>query len=254
MWRGKVVILRSVAGHDLSTPKSHTSLLPELVTIPAGEFLMGCELGRDDEKPIHRVWVDEFSLGVFAVTNAEYLHFVEDTRNEMPFAYSEPRFSHPRQPVVAVNWFEAVAYCDWLSLKTGLLFRLPSEAEWERAARAGEDGKLYSWGDEDPNAFDIYRAGWRDEKPQVVGLLRPNGFGIYNLGDNVHEWCRDWYHPEYYRGSPSRNPVNSEPGKRRASRGGSWRHQIKVSRCAARSSLDPSFKYTDYGFRVAQGS
>jgi sulfatase modifying factor 1 len=213
---------------------------------------MGCELGRDDEKPVHKVWVDEFDLGAFTVTNAEYLRFVGDTGGEMPFSYFEERFSDPRQPVVAVNWFEAMAYCDWLSLKTGFLFRLPSEAEWERAVRGGVDGKLYSWGDESPNTFEIYRNGWRDQRPQVVGLLEPNRFGIYNLGDNVHEWCVDWYHPDYYRAAPHRNPVSLEPSARRASRGGSWRHQTKVSRCAARSSLDPSFRYTDYGFRVVK--
>jgi formylglycine-generating enzyme len=213
---------------------------------------MGCELGRDDEKPVHKVWVDEFDLGAFTVTNAEYLRFVGDTGGEMPFSYFEERFSDPRQPVVAVNWFEAMAYCDWLSLKTGFLFRLPSEAEWERAVRGGVDGKLYSWGDESPNTFEIYRNGWRDQRPQVVGLLEPNRFGIYNLGDNVHEWCVDWYHPDYCRAAPHRNPVSLEPSARRASRGGSWRHQIKVSRCAARSSLDPSFRYTDYGFRVVK--
>jgi formylglycine-generating enzyme required for sulfatase activity len=213
---------------------------------------MGCELGRDDEKPTHQVCVDEFALGAFTVTNAEYLRFVKDTGGEMPFAYSEERFSHPRQPVVAVSWFEAAAYCDWLSLKTGLLFRLPSEAEWERAVRGGVDGKLYSWGNEDPNIFEIYRTGWCDERPQMAGLLEPNHFGVYNLGDNMHEWCIDWYRSDYYRDSPRQNPVNSEPSMRRASRGGSWRHHIKVSRCAARSSLNPSFKYTDYGFRVVR--
>jgi formylglycine-generating enzyme len=211
---------------------------------------MGYEQGRDDEKPAHRVWVDEFALGALAVTNAEYSRFVEDTGSEMPFAHSEKCFSHPRQPVVAVSWFEAMAYCDWLSLKTGLLFRLPSEAEWERAVRGGMEGKLYSWGDEDPSTFEIYRTGWRDERPEVAGLLDPNRFGAYNLGDNVHEWCMDWYHSDYYRNSPYRNPVSLEPSTRRASRGGSWRHHIKVSRCAARSSLNPSFRYTDYGFRV----
>jgi len=211
---------------------------------------MGCEQGRDDEKPAHRVWVDEFDLGALAVTNGEYSQFIEDAGSEKPFAKSEERFSDPRQPVVGVSWFEAMAYCDWLSRKTALLFRLPSEAEWERAARGGMEGKLYSWGDEDPNTFEIYRTGWRDERPQVAGLLQPNRFGAYNLGDNVHEWCLDWYHSDYYRNSPYRNPVSLEPSTRRASRGGSWRHRIKVSRCAARSSLNPSFRYTDYGFRV----
>jgi len=211
---------------------------------------MGCEQGRDDEKPVHSVWVDSFSIGVFAVTNEEYLQFVHDTKWETPSPSAEDRFSDPRQPVVAVSWFEAVAYCQWLSLKTGSLVRLPTEAEWERAARCGRDQMLYSWGNEDPDSFEIYQTGWQDERPQRVDLFSPNAFGIYNLGDNVHEWCLDWYDPKFYERSSGRNPLNAEPSARRASRGGSWRHRIKVSRCAARSSLDPSFKYTDYGFRI----
>src|SRR3990172_1814396 len=125
-------------------------MLPPLVTIPAGEFQMGCERGRDDEKPVHPVWVDRFSFGVYAVTNEEYRQFIQEIGGEMPTAFSENRFSHPRQPAVAVSWFECKAYCDWLSLKTGAIFRLPTEAEWERAVRGGREGSLYSWGNENP--------------------------------------------------------------------------------------------------------
>ena len=230
--------------------KDSPILLPTLVTIPAGEFQMGCEQGRDDEKPVHTVWVDRFAIGVYTVTNEEYLQFVHDTKREIPSVFAEERFSHPRQPVVAVSWFEAMDYCQWLSSKTGAVVRLPTEAEWERAVRCGQDRMLYSWGNEDPDRFEIYRTGWQDERPQPVGLFSPNALGIHNLGDNVHEWCLDWYDPKYYERSPRLNPLNVEPSARRASRGGSWRHRIKVSRCAARSSLDPSFKYTDYGFRI----
>jgi formylglycine-generating enzyme len=247
--------------------------LPECVEIPEGEFLMGCQQGREDEKPVHRVWVDGFAMGIFAVTNQEYLQFIQDTLSgasgggsqsadwhpgsengavSMPSSYAEQRFAHPRQPVVGVNWFEAMAYCNWLSNKAGESFRLPTEAEWERAVRGGEEGKLYAWGDEDPGTLEVYRTGWRDERPQMAGLLKPNAYGLYNIGDNVHEWCLDWYDPDFYKNSPYQNPVNLTPSSRRASRGGSWRHHIKVSRCAARSSLNPSFRYTDYGFRVVR--
>ena len=227
-----------------------TIFLPKVVTIPGEEFHMGCEQGRDDEKPVHTVWVDSFAIGAYAVTNEEYLQFVHDTKREISSTDAEERFTDPRQPVVAVNWFEAMDYCQWLSLRTNSVVRLPTEAEWERAARCGQDRMLYSWGNEDPDSFEIYRTGWQDERPQPVSLFSPNTFGIFNLGDNVHEWCMDWYDPKFYERSPSRNPLNLEPSARRSSRGGSWRHRIKVSRCAARSSLDPSFKYTDYGFRI----
>jgi len=233
---------------------SHPMTIPSLATIPAGDFQMGCWQGRDDEKPVHRVWVDKFALAAYAVTNEEYLQFVEETGIKRPSTCSDEHFCHPRRPVVGVSWYEAMAYCDWLSLKMGAVFRLPTEAEWERAVRGHKEGTLYSWGDQDPSHLEVYRTGWRDGRPQFVGLREPNDFGVYDLGDNIHEWCLDWYQADYYQISPYRNPVNMQPSARRASRGGSWRHQIKVSRCAARSSLDPSFKYTDYGFRVARVS
>ena len=132
-----------------------------------------------------------------------------------------------------------MAYCQWLSAKTGSPVRLPTEAEWERAVRCGRDQMLYSWGDENPDIFEIYRTGWQDERPQIVGLFIPNAFGIHNLGDSVHEWCLDWYDPKFYERSSGCNPLNLEPSTRRVSRGGAWRHRVKVSRCAARSSLIP---------------
>jgi len=89
------------------------------------------------------------------------------------------------------------------------------------------------------------------EKPDPVGQDPPNGYGLHNMGDLVHEWCSDWYDPKYYRVSPERNPRGPEQGMRKASRGGAWRHQIKVARCAGRSAIPPDRKFTDYGFRVA---
>jgi len=156
--------------------------------------------------------------------------------------------------VTAVSWFEAIRYCEWLSATTGRKFRLPTEAEWERAARGGREGELYPWGDAAPQALPGYAersaAYWRTG-PEPVGRGDPNGYGLYNMCDNVHEWCSDWYSPGYYALSPERNPRGPETGERRSSRGGSWRHHIKVSRCAARSSIPPQFQYADYGFRVA---
>jgi formylglycine-generating enzyme required for sulfatase activity len=160
-------------------------------------------------------------------------------------------FSHPEQPVVGVSWHEAATYCRWLSQMTGKEFRLPSEAEWERAARGGREDATYPWGDEPPwerpyPGYDSDTGG-----PQRVGANPPNDFGLYDMSEGVHEWCSDYYDAGYYRYSPERNPQGPCSGERRASRGGSWRHRIKFSRCAARSSLAPAFKYADYGFRVA---
>jgi len=221
---------------------------------------MGCDSGQDNEKPVHRVWVDEFLLAARQVTNAEYSGFLHDTETLPPPFWSDPAFNNPAQPVVGVSWHDAVRYCEWLSetigkSPPGTKFRLPTEAEWERAARGGRDGALYPWGDVPPQSLAGYAersADYWKTGPEPVARAEANAYGLYNMCDNVHEWCSDWYAPEYYAVSPERNPRGPEAGERRASRGGSWRHHVKMSRCAARSSIPPEFKYADYGFRVAR--
>jgi formylglycine-generating enzyme required for sulfatase activity len=153
-----------------------------------------------------------------------------------------------------VSWFEAVKYCEWLSSFSGNRYRLPTEAEWERAVRNGIEGALYAWGDEPPHAHADYVRRWGGEVKGTLPVANgsPNGWGLYELGENVHEWCSDWFQKDYYSVSPEHNPPGPATGDRRASRGGSWRHHIKVSRCAARSSIPPHFQYADYGFRVAR--
>lgn len=187
------------------------------------------------------------------MTNEEYVCFVAATRYPEPVCWNDSRFNHPKMPVVALSWHEAVSYCEWLNSETGKAYRLPSEAEWERAARGGAESSLYSWGDAPPDLIPDYASRWKNG-PEPVGLNRSNAYGLHNLGDNVHEWCADWYNASYYGCSPEGNPRGPSDGTRRASRGGSWRHHIKISRTAARSSIPPEFKYTDYGFRVARSS
>jgi formylglycine-generating enzyme required for sulfatase activity len=257
-------------------------LTPALVVIPAGWFLMGCDSGQDNEKPVHRIWIDEFLLAPCQVTNTEYARFVKGTGSAPPPFRTDAKLNQPNQPVVGVSWHEATRYCEWLTAHVGTAalgcptgrspatlpgegrrasnaaaknwFRLPTEAEWERAARGGREGELFPWGDTPPQSLPDYAARcaahWKTG-PEPVGRAAPNGYGLYNMCDNVHEWCSDWYSPDYYAVSPGRNPHGPETGERRASRGGSWRHHIKMSRCAARSSIPPEFQYADYGFRVA---
>ncbi len=224
---------------------------PAIVRIPEGWFRMGCADGRDDERPVHRVWVDAFELAACQTINAEYELFLAATRRPEPPHWRDALFRHPQQPVVAVSWFDAVAYCEWLSRLTRRNYRLPTEAEWEHAARGGSEDALYPWGDAPPEQVPDYSQRWRSG-PERVALYAPSAFGLYNLGDNVHEWCADWYDAGYYTCSPERNPSGPADGSRRASRGGSWRHHIKVTRIAARSSIPPEFKYADYGFRIAR--
>lgn len=224
---------------------------PRMAAIPEGWFSMGDENGRDDERPSHRVWIDRFELGIYQLTRVEYAHFIANTQRAAPLFWNDPNFQEPQQPVVGPSWFDAIAFCEWLSKITARNYRLPTEAEWERAARGGIEGQLYSWGDMHPEQLPNYAKRWRNG-PEPVGRYAPNPYGLFNMGDNVHEWCADWYDAHYYERSPESNPQGPEQGSRRASRGGAWRHQIKVSRCAARSSIPPEFKYADYGFRVAR--
>jgi formylglycine-generating enzyme required for sulfatase activity len=224
---------------------------PQMARIPEGLFLMGSDTGQDNEQPVHRVWVDAFELATCQVTNSEYAQFIAATNHPKPPPWSDPNFSHPEQPVVALSWFDAVAYCDWLSRLTGRHHRLPTEAEWERAARGGLEQRQYSCGDDPPESLAHYALRWKTG-PEPVGRAERNTYGLCDIGANVHEWCADWFRADYYGSSPERNPLGPSEGTRRASRGGSWRHYTKVSRCAARSSIPPEFQYADYGFRIAR--
>jgi formylglycine-generating enzyme len=222
----------------------------KLVVIGATWFAMGSDAGRDDERPVHRVWVDTFEIGACQVSNAEYDVFVQATGHATAPQRHQKNFDHLDQPVVAVSWFDAVSYCDWLGTVTGRRFRLPTEAEWECAARGGVAGTLYPWGDEPPQSRPDYERRWINGPERCAGGA-PNGYGLYDICENVHEWCIDWYGGDYYAISPERNPLGPETGSRRVSRGGSWRHSVRISRCAARSSIAPERQYADYGFRIA---
>jgi formylglycine-generating enzyme required for sulfatase activity len=211
---------------------------------------MGSDFGQDCERPVHRVWIDAFLFAATQVTNAEYQRFLQATGLQPPPFWHEPHCSHPEQPVVGVSWFDADRYCHWLASLTGRAYRLPTEAEWERAARGDLERKKFPWGDEPPHSQPDYATRWQSG-PEPVGRYTPNRFGLYDICDNVHEWCSDWYDANYYAVSPERNPHGPEISQRKASRGGSWRHHVKVARCSARSSIPPEFHYADYGFRVA---
>ena len=222
---------------------------PPFARIPAGWFLMGSDEGADDERPVHRVWVDAFELAVYPVTRRDYEAFLQATGHDAPRDW-EAFASAADVPVVGVSWLDCQAYCAWQTAR-GHAVRLPTEAEWERAARGGVEGRRYPWGDDIP---DWIPDGGRGpvEGPWPVTRGEPNAFGLYGIAANVHEWCADWHDRGYYAVSPAINPRGPASGVRRASRGGSWRHAVTISRCAARSKIDPSFRYTDYGFRTVR--
>jgi formylglycine-generating enzyme len=219
-------------------------LEPELISIDGGLFLMGSKSGADDERPVHEVFLSPFQIARYPIMNREF------AQSAIGQISQDPNFNHPDQPVTSINWLDAVAYCEWLSKQTGKLYRLPTEAEWEFAATSGDPKNIYPWGTQDwnqrPDLHSRFQSG-----PEHVGSFHPNSLGIHDMGMNIHEWCSDWYDRNYYLKSPHENPKGPSNGERRASRGGSWRHQIKITRCAARSSIPPTMRYADYGFRVA---
>jgi len=216
----------------------------ELVVIPRGWFWMGWEAGLPSERPRHRVWVDAFAIARHPVTNGEYGAFLRASGAPPPPWWTDARFDDPAQPVVGVSWDEAVRFCAWLAAADGRDCRLPTEAEWEKAARGGLDGARFPWGDArpDPPAFD---------RPPRVTAAPENAYGLGALSGVCHEWCLDWDSDAYYRESPEINPRGPETGTRRVSRGGAWRHADPWSPVAHRSSLPASLRYSDYGFRVA---
>jgi formylglycine-generating enzyme required for sulfatase activity len=224
-------------------------LPPPDAKIPAGAFRMGAAEGRPDERPVHEVEVGAFRIALTPVTRAQYAPFIQDTGAAPPPWWSDPAFAAADQPVVGVTWFEAEQYAEWLSQRFAGRWRLPTEAEWERAARGGLDQAATAWGDAVPTG-EVPQGELRAPWPVARGA--PNGFGLFDAGTIVHEWCADWYSPEYYVVAPHHDPRGPDEGERRSSRGGSWRHHVRWSPPGARSSLPPAFRYSDYGFHLVR--
>jgi len=176
-----------------------------------------------------------FAIGRTPVTNEQYAPFLESGRAEEPPWWRDPQFASPRKPVVGATWDDAVAFCDWLSEVLGGRWRLPTETEWEFAMCGGLIAPRTAWGEDVP-AGEVPDGPLTS--PWETGRGTPNGYGLLDAGTIVHEWCANWS-----------GPPASEP-RRRSSRGGSWRHQIRWSSPSARSSLPPGYRYSDYSFRV----
>ena len=227
-----------------------------LVRIPAGEFLMGSEMGYPAERPVHRVSVEAFYLGVHPVTNEQYARFVAETGHRLPYLddrrvqqenWHPETHTHPlaraKHPVVLVSWRDAQAYCEWAG------GRLPTEAEWEWAARGGAEGKLYPWGDDIDPVFANYD---NPNGTTPVCSYPANGYGLHDMAGNVWEWVADWYDPHYYARSPRENPLGPETGTTKILRGGAWLLFPEFCRVAYRFRNSPNFRFNLIGFRLAR--
>jgi formylglycine-generating enzyme required for sulfatase activity len=222
---------------------------PEMVWIATGSFKMGANNGFSNEKPVHKVFLNKFAIGRYEVTFAEYDKFAKATDRTKP---EDEGWGRGNNPVINVSWYDAVAYAKWLSQQTGQSYRLPTEAEWEYAARAGTNTK-YWWGNDvginNANCNDC-GSEWYDKQPIPVGSFKENSFRIYDTVGNVWEWVHDIYHSNYYSISPSINPKGPSEGQYRTQRGGSWLDDARSSRAANRDSNSPEYSDNNIGFRL----
>jgi formylglycine-generating enzyme required for sulfatase activity len=233
---------------------------PEMVVVPAGCFQMGSpasETGRDDDEPQHRVCLSRaFAIGTTEVTFADYDRFARATGRELP---NDRGWGRDRRPVINVSWQDATAYADWLSEQTGAEYRLPSEAEWEYAARAGTT-TAYWWGDQPrrdranygkDDSWGGHAEGadrWKYTAP--VGSFPANAFGLHDTAGNVLEWVEDWY--DDYPSGEVVDPVVRQGGSRRVYRGGCWYDGPRTLRSAYRSYWLPGNRNGYLGFRLAR--
>jgi formylglycine-generating enzyme required for sulfatase activity len=257
-------------GKKIAAERAKLPAHDEMVKIPAGTFIMGSDKKVDrnayqPEFPQRRVYLDAYEIDKYEVTTVQFLKFVlaTDRKPLIDWQYEGGNFQETmaNHPVMHVSWFDADAYCRWAGK------RLPTSAEWEKAAR-GEDGRIYPWGNEPAglSRANFGRTGLSGpvrDRPERLLLYPPiisvdkydNGvspYGVFQLAGNVAEWTADWYDPHYYKTAPDRNPKGPEKGTQRAFRGGGWIDSTPSVRPAQRNGTDPNTKMNWLGFRCAR--
>ncbi len=227
-----------------------------MVNVPEGRFIRGSgqAAGRADERPRRMIYLDAFLIDAYEVTNAQYLKFIAATGNKEPFnVYGTGSLFEVKGietlPVVQVTWHDAADYCQWVGK------RLPTEAEWEKAARGTEE-RPYPWGNTAPSGHRVnFNRAWvATETLLPVGSL-PDGvspYGVHDMAGNVREWVQDWYAKDYYQIAPDRNPPGPETGLLKVIRGGSWHSFESDIRAAARGKGGFALKTHGIGFRCAR--
>lgn len=226
------------------------SVFPEMIAIDGGIIEIGSLYGDIDEVPVHKVKIDDFEIGRYPVTVGQYRYFCESTNRSMPAApYWGWQENHP---MVIVSWNDAVAYTYWLTDLTGDKYRLPTEAEWEYAARGG----IRSLGFQFSGGNLPEEIGWIENNSEYrthrVNRKTPNELGICDMSGNVLEWTADWYSPTYYSKSPFENPKGPEKGAERVLRGGSWYGNTLPCKVSFRSYFPPDYSFNFIGFRIVK--
>lgn len=245
-------------------------VLPEIVLVEGGEFQMGSRYGEIDEEPVHKVRLQNYYIGRYEVTNAEYCVFLnlrQPGKKELEgwiFSMNENYDiqksgkdyyvieGREKFPVTQISWYGASAYCEWLRNLTGEAYRLPTEAEWEFAARGGRKTHKYVYaGSKDVG--EVAWFAWNSEKGKhSVGTKMQNELTLFDMNGNVQEWCNDWYSDKYYSELEIDNPSGPDTGKECVVRGGSWNLELEFTRNEDRNKYSPTTKSSTIGFRIAK--
>jgi len=219
-----------------------------MALIPAGQFTMGNNepAAPWNEKPARTVYVDAFYLDMTEVTNQQYQQFIDATGHAKPRYWSDSRFNKPDMPVVGVTWEDAMQYAAWIGK------RLPSEAEWEYAARGGLNGAKFPWGNEEAKERAWFGKPYSYGASTKVAAFATNGYGLFDMAGNVAEWCADWFRDDAYRDSVLNNPTGPATGTgQKVVRGGAWYEDSYYLRCSARKGMASATYSNTVGFRCA---
>ncbi|MES2811610.1 MAG: SUMF1/EgtB/PvdO family nonheme iron enzyme [Bacteroidota bacterium] len=251
---------------------SLTNPVLELVKIEGGTFMMGSKddnrIAENDEQKQHEVKVGAFEINRLEVTVWEWKQYCKKTKTKLPTA---PTWGwNDNYPITNVTWFDVVKYCNWLSKQDGLKpaylftgpnvtcdftangYRLPTEAEWEFAAKGGAKSKNNYFAGSNDSSEVAWQVKNSDRRPHAVGTKLPNELGIHDMSGNVWEWCWDWYNKDYYKVEDGNNPKGPIRGEKKSVRGGSWDSQESYLRTANRISTSPNITNEFYGFRLAR--
>ena len=246
----------------LSIKKDPSLQIGYMILIKGGEYKIGVRGTDSNNGPAHAVLVDDFYIGKYEVTNAEYMKFVKATGYSKPPCIDDESFKGDDKPVVCVTWLDAVEYCKWKSKVTGNLYRLPTEAEWEIAAR-GNSNRKYPWGNQPPKEGNTFRANFGPKEDGYACTAPVKSFQIgqtpnkiFHMGGNVFEWCSDWYDKSYYLVSNYTNPTGPEKNQDglKVIRGGSWMFDEEGLDCTSRGQLQSEEILSDVGFRLVKAA